>query len=350
MKKAITLCALFAVAGCLMLLTGCEPNVNNDGAAGGTTPLETTPRTTTTLPEHDNNNDDLFDDDINRDNDRYDDINDTDPFNHHDNEPAVGDETPAAPSYEKDEMAPVIPASVTLPDLEIELDGLSVTKIGWGLGRDTDARNRPVDALTAQKKYAHLGAIFIDDETDNKIYLTFDEGYENGFTPPILDALKAAGVPATFFVTYDYAKDNPELIRRMIDEGHVIANHSFTHPSFPGLTDEQVRDEIIKLHEYIRENFNYEMNLIRFPMGEFSERVLAITANLGYRSVFWSFAYVDWQVDNQPPPADALLRITNAAHPGAVILLHAVSATNAAILPDVLEYWVNNGYELAVFD
>jgi peptidoglycan-N-acetylmuramic acid deacetylase len=356
-SRVITLCTLFIIMGAVVLFTGCEPNVNNDGMAGGTTPLETTPRVpdVTHAPNTPNHPGATFttpitpsagDNDINE------------PESGFDNEPAVGGIPPTASFY--DDVAP-IPVMAMINDFEnnndendesppIELSGLCENKTGWGLGRHTDSKNRPTDALIAQNKYAHLGAIFIDGKTENKIYLTFDEGYENGFTPPILDALRDRGAKATFFITFDYARNEPGLIKRMINEGHEIANHSFSHPSFPGLTDEQVRDEIMKLHDYVKENFNYEMRLIRFPMGEFSERVLAITANLGYRSVFWSFAYVDWQVDNQPSFNEAFERITAASHPGAVVLLHAVSETNAEVLPSVIDYWIENGFELALFE
>jgi peptidoglycan-N-acetylmuramic acid deacetylase len=131
----------------------------------------------------------------------------------------------------------------------------------------------------------------------------------------------------------------------MIAEGHALGNHSWSHPSFPALTDGEIRDEIMKLHDYVKENFGYEMNLIRFPKGEFSEQVLALTKALGYKSVFWSFAYVDWNVDNQPPASESFTKITQASHPGAVILLHAVSCTNAEILGDVIDYWTGIGFE-----
>ena len=345
-SKTLTLCALFMLAGVAMLITGCEPNVNNDGLAGGTTPIETTPRVThnapgtvTTTPTNP----------IMGDND----INETDFGN--ENEPAVGGTSPTAPLFNENDSIPAS-ATILLPEDEedeliyIDLSELSEAKIGWGLGRHTDSKNRPTDAIAAQDKYSHLGAIFIDNETENKIYLTFDEGYENGHTQPILDTLKEKGVKATFFVTYDYVKDEPDLIKRMIDEGHELANHSYKHPSFPGLSDERVREEILTLHDYVEENFGYNMRLIRFPMGEFSERVLGITANLGYRSVFWSFAYVDWQVDSQPPADEALEKITTASHPGAVVLLHAVSSTNAEVLPSVIDYWHENGFEIALFE
>ncbi|MDR2531441.1 MAG: polysaccharide deacetylase family protein [Oscillospiraceae bacterium] len=349
-SRKIFICALAIVVSCLVL-SGCMPNVNNDGAAGtGTTPLVTTPRTVTTTPPP----------------------NHTTPRTQTD-EAAVGEIPSAAnPFIMKELMSnsilmefgdaavcelralsqqrnPYYPINRCLSDNSISTF-LSDTKIGWGLGRAVDERNRPVDALAAQSKYGHLGAVFIDDKTENKIFLTFDEGYENGYTPLILDTLKEKGVRATFFVTYDYCKDRPELVRRMIDEGHEVANHSYSHPSFPHLSDERVREEVMKLHDYVKDNFNYEMRLIRFPMGEFSERVLALTQELGYKSVFWSFAYVDWDVNNQPESDEAFRKITAAAHPGAVVLLHAVSGTNAEILAGVIGYWEENGFELGLIE
>ncbi|MDR2558094.1 MAG: polysaccharide deacetylase family protein [Oscillospiraceae bacterium] len=311
MKKTITLSVIIAVVGCVLLFTGCEPNVNNDGIGENINPIETTPRTTTTPPpitrepEHDRDNENEIVDE----------------------EEAVGN-NPTAFSFTIRELDAGEIAAVP---------AVSDTAVGWGLGRETDDRNRPLDALAAQSKYGHLGAVFIDDKTDSKIYLTFDEGYENGFSCRILDVLREKNAAAVFFITYDYAKNEPELVRRMIDEGHALGNHSWSHPSFPNLNDEQIREEIMKLHDYIKENFNYEMRLIRFPMGEFSERVLTVTRSLGYQSVFWSFAYVDWNVSSQPNPVEALEKITKAAHPGAVILLHAVSSTNAEILGDVID-------------
>jgi peptidoglycan-N-acetylmuramic acid deacetylase len=355
MKKLL---ATIAALGCLFVLAGCEPNVNNgnnDNILDDINPLNTTPRIPNNENEpgldrdRDNNgildhdrdrdNNGLLDNDEDKDNDRngildHDRGNGNDGlFDHNNDHSAVGDN----------------PTAFSFDIVELNLN-LSDTKIGWGLGRAVDDRNRPLDALNAQEKYGHLGAIFIDDTTADRIYLTFDEGYEYGLTPAILDTLREHGAKATFFVTYDYARAEPELIKRMINEGHEVANHSWSHPSFPALTDEQIKDEIMKLHDYIKENFGYEMRLIRFPMGEFSERVLAVTNNLGYRSVFWSFAYVDWDVNSQPDPYEAFGRVTAASHPGAVVLLHAVSSTNAVILGDVIMHWRDMGLEIGLFD
>lgn len=221
--------------------------------------------------------------------------------------------------------------------------GLSRSKIGWGLGKERDGANRPTDAVEAEEKYSSLNARFLTDE--GKICLTFDEGYENGYTAKILDVLKEKGVKAVFFVTYDYCRTSPELVQRMIDEGHVIGNHSYTHPSLPDCSDSEVIEEVSVLHDYVLENFGYEMSLFRFPRGEFSENTLKLVQNLGYTSVFWSFAYSDWDTSAQPEPTEAYSKITTSTHSG-IYLLHAVSSTNAEILGSVIDFWRGEGYEV----
>lgn len=303
-SKVLALCAVIILAGCLLLFTGCQPNYHTGGGVvGGTTAIQTTPRP----PAH-----------------------------------TTRATTPAAsPYYGNYGRSAVEGNSTAFSFKDVELS--AGNKVGWGLGSAVDSKNRPIDALSAQSKYGELGAVFINENTGNRIYLTFDEGYENGHTPQILDALGAKGVRATFFVTYDYCKNQPELIQRMINEGHEVGNHSWSHPSFPDCNGDRVREEIMKLHDYVKEGFGYEMRLIRFPMGEFSGPVLTIAHELGYKSVFWSFAYSDWEVGNQPSPEYAYQKIASATHPGAVILLHAVSATNAEILPELLRFWLGNG-------
>ena len=147
----------------------------------------------------------------------------------------------------------------------------------WGLGSHTDADNRPNAAVSAQQKYGDYHALFIGENTKT-IYLTFDEGYEYGYTESILDTLKEKGVHAVFFVTEPYAKAEPALVQRMIDEGHVVGNHSVTHPSagIPSLTVEQQQEEVMGNHQYIKDTFGYEMNLFRYPAGKFSEQSLAV--------------------------------------------------------------------------
>jgi len=321
--KAFLLCAAI---GCLLLFAGCEPNVNNGAGTTGTTPISTTPRATTTTSH----------------------TTTTTPHTTTTNETtAVGGTSSTAFLFTARTSFPsgFVPLSPNnLPNSS------SAKKIGWGLGKDVDDKNRPADALSAQQRYGGLNAVFIDSQTENRIYLTFDEGYENGYTPQILGALKEKGIKATFFVTYDYCRSAPELIKRMIAEGHEVGNHSYSHPSFPDCSEREVRDEIQKLHDYVKDNFNYEMRLVRFPKGEFSEKTLSIAKELGYTSVFWSFAYVDWQTENQPSAEEAYAKITSQSHQGAVILLHAVSKINAALMPDLLDFWIGSGLKPSLFE
>lgn len=223
-------------------------------------------------------------------------------------------------------------------------DNLRSTLIGWGLGKEKDSLYRPIDAVNAQETYGQYSSLFIDNSGDKVIYLTFDEGYENGYTSAILDTLKSSGTKAVFFVTYDYCRSAPDLVKRMIDEGHTVGNHSYSHPSFPKCSEKTVNEEVTLLHDYVKENFNYEMTLFRFPKGEFSEKTLALVQKLGYTSVFWSFAYQDWDVSQQPAASEAFETVTSATHSGGIFLLHAVSKANADALGDIIDYWKNNGY------
>ena len=225
----------------------------------------------------------------------------------------------------------------------IRSTALSDSKICWGLGKERDSDNRPVDAVKAEEKYAPLGGRFL--APDGMICLTFDEGYENGCTAAILDTLKEKNVKAVFFVTYDYCRTAPELVRRMIDEGHTVGNHTWSHPSMPDITQKEVWSEVTKLHEYVKSEFGYEMTLFRFPKGEFSERSLNDVHNLGYTSLFWSFAYADWDTSKHIDPAEALARIEASTHSG-IYLLHAVSQTNADILGTLIDYWHEHGYKV----
>lgn len=234
------------------------------------------------------------------------------------------------------------------PASQTGAQGLDTTKLGWGPGGPVDENNRPDGATVYQEKYGQYAADFIRENNQN-IYLTFDEGYENGYTDDILDTLQEKGVQAVFFVTMPYVQSEPELVQRMIDEGHIVGNHSVNHPSFPEISLEECRQEIMELHDYVKENFGYEMSLFRFPMGEFSEADLKVVQDLGYRSVFWSFAYRDWLVDEQPDPQEAIATIEDKCHPGAIYLLHAVSETNAQILGQVIDDLRGEGYVFCAY-
>lgn len=237
-------------------------------------------------------------------------------------------------------------AQTTVEVTEIGNQYYSTEKVVWGPGR-AENHQRPTDPIMLQESYGDLGGQFIMSD-DKFICLTFDEGYENGYTPMILDTLKEKKVKAIFFVTYDFVKDNPDLIERMIDEGHIIGNHSYRHYTMDEVSEAEATEEIAFLDKYMKENFKYRMTLFRFPKGEFSENTLALANSLGYKSVFWSFAYADWDTQNPADKQDAFDTITSYTHNGEIMLLHAVSATNAEILGSVIDEVRNQGYEFTI--
>ena len=249
----------------------------------------------------------------------------------------------AAESTASEEEAALPAAAGAAMDLSA-LSGLSTEKQGWGQGTETNADNVPVSCVSFQKQYGGYGALFWQETDEKTLTLTFDEGYENGNTARILDTLKQKQCPAVFFITGDDLNTSPELVERMIEEGHQVGNHSQTHPSLPDLTPEEAAGEITTLSQAVEEQFSYEMTLFRPPMGEFSEQTLALTQQLGYQSVFWSYAYRDWLTEEQPDPEEALQKAVAAAHDGAIYLLHAVSSTNAQILGDFIDQMRTAGY------
>jgi len=241
---------------------------------------------------------------------------------------------------------------IVLENQQIDLNGLDTTGLDWGQGGDLDQWNRPAGCMQYQEKYGKYNAYFISDEPEKKvIYLTLDEGYEYGCSQRILDTLKEKNVHVVFFVTKSYAEQNPELVQRMIDEGHEVGNHSVTHPAagLPSQDIEKQTSEVTGNHDYIKQNFNYDMHLFRYPAGKFSEQSVALLNNLNYKSVFWSFAYLDYDVENQPDPAESLQKIMDKLHPGAIYLLHAESETNTQILGDFIDQALAQGYEFKVF-
>ncbi|QBD85591.1 delta-lactam-biosynthetic de-N-acetylase [Clostridium tetani] len=192
---------------------------------------------------------------------------------------------------------------------------------------------------------------FLGDTSEKVIYLTFDEGYENGYTSKILDVLKANDVKAAFFVVTPYIKTNKDLIKRMVDEGHLVCNHSVHHPSMAQVAlkgKEKFKEEFTGVEEIFKEVTGKEMpKFFRPPMGKYSELSLAYTKELGYKTIFWSFAYNDWNVDKQPNPEAAKKRIVDKAHNGAIYLLHAVSKTNTEVLDSVIKELKDKGFRFA---
>ncbi|MBS5912570.1 MAG: delta-lactam-biosynthetic de-N-acetylase [Paenibacillus macerans] len=195
------------------------------------------------------------------------------------------------------------------------------------------------------------GAIFLGDTSLKELFLTFDNGYENGYTAPILDTLKAKKVPAVFFVTGHYVKDQPELLKRMVAEGHLIGNHSWSHPDMTTISDERIRDELERVkQETAKVTGRQEMKYLRPPRGIFSDRTLRVTKELGYTNVFWSVAYKDWDVKAQRGADYAYRQVVSQLHPGAVILLHSVSKDNAAALGSIIDEARRQGYEFKSLD
>ncbi|MCD7730792.1 MAG: polysaccharide deacetylase family protein [Oscillospiraceae bacterium] len=228
-----------------------------------------------------------------------------------------------------------------------ELYGLNTESHGYGQGVECDEDNCPTGAKMFNDEYNEYDSYAVFEDTKG-VCLTFDQGYENGYTPSILDTLEEKNVKAVFFLTGDYAKRNKDLVKRMIDEGHIIGNHGMKHESLPSLSPEDAAEEIMSLHDYVKQEYGYEMTYFRPPCGEYSEQSMAVCQRLGYKTMLWSFAYCDWDVNNQPDAASALERVSGAAHDGAIYLLHSVSETNAEILPQVIDNIRKQGYDFVL--
>lgn len=244
------------------------------------------------------------------------------------------------------------PAPKVLNDPIEDIPSLDSESHGWGQGNNVDELNRSVSCDQFQEKYARYHADFIQPADKKVIYLTFDEGYEYGLTSSILDTLKEKQVKAVFFVTKSYAEKDPALVQRIIDDGHILGNHSVTHPldGLPSLTIEQQKEEVMGNHDYVKETFGYEMYLFRFPVGLFSEQSLAVVNNCNYHSVFWSFAYLDYDVNNQPDEQQSYEKLVSKLHPGAIYLLHPESQTNADILGEFIDEARAEGYTIGDYD
>lgn len=216
---------------------------------------------------------------------------------------------------------------------------------GYGQGTQLDENNCPVGASDFNSAYSSYGAYALSKDK-NTIILTFDQGYENGYTEKILDTLKEKNVKAIFFLTGDYAKKETSLVRRMIDEGHCIGNHGMKHLKMSEISENEIIEEVQSLHDFVLEKYDYEMQYLRPPCGEFSEKSLETVQKLGYKTIMWSFAYVDWNTDSQPDCCASKEKIISSAHGGEIILLHSVSSTNCEILSDVIDGLREKGYNL----
>lgn len=226
---------------------------------------------------------------------------------------------------------------------------LSNKKIGWGIKREPNHKQPDVGSINRRILDKYEG-ICLGGSNSKYVYLTFDMGYEAGYTAKILDVLKQNNVPAVFFITAHYLNTQPDLVKRMIDEGHIVGNHTVNHKSMPDITNEQMQKEVMDLHTAIYQKFGYEMKYIRPPKGEYSERTIAYTNTLGYKTVMWSLAYDDWDENKQGREEYGKKKIIDNIHNGAVILLHATSKDNSNILDDCIKQIRTMGYEFKSLD
>lgn len=216
---------------------------------------------------------------------------------------------------------------------------------GWGLSFQEEGKrpagNASIDDL---KQY---NAYYASDTDQKIIYLTFDAGYENGNTPAILDALKKHQAPAVFFVVGNFIKDNPDLIRRILADEHIIGNHTMTHPDLPQISSMDAFQKELQDVEELYTSLTGEpmTKFYRPPRGIYSTENLSMAKELGYSTFFWSLAYVDWIQDQQPSREEAFQKLLTRIHPGAIVLLHNTSSTNAEILDELLTKWEEMGYE-----
>ena len=214
----------------------------------------------------------------------------------------------------------------------------------WGLSFTVEGQSPAGPA--SPEDLEKFGAAYIGDPEEKVLYLTFDAGYENGHTAQILDVLKKHNVPAAFFLVGNYLKTQPDLVRRMVAEGHTVGNHTMHHPDMSKIEDEAAfARELSDLEALYLEITGAEMpKFYRPPQGTYSQKNLEMANKLGYKTVFWSLAYADWDNDNQPSHETAMKKLTSRVHNGAVILLHSTSKTNAQILDELLTKWEQEGY------
>lgn len=220
----------------------------------------------------------------------------------------------------------------------------------WGLGFGAEG-TQPTGNVSAEelKKY---DAYYLGGKEEKVLYLTFDCGYENGNTEPILDALKKHNAPATFFVVGHFLESAPEIAKRMAADGHAVGNHTYHHPDMSAISDlasfQKEVDDVAALYKKVT---GQEMaKYYRPPQGKYSTENLSMAKELGYSTFFWSLAYVDWNVDDQPTKEEAFDKLLTRVHPGAIVLLHSTSKTNGEILDELLTKWEEMGYRFRPLD
>ena len=251
----------------------------------------------------------------------------------------------AAAALSLDRDAAASPASAPAA-----VEAVEASAANWGLSFPTEGQ--PPTGNASVEDLAQYDAYYLGDTSRKVIYLTFDCGYENGCTEKILDALKKHNAPAAFFVVGHMLESAPDIVRRMAAEGHIVGNHTFHHPDMSSISDQSAfQQELDSLAALYRETTGQELSrFYRPPQGKYSVDNLKQAQALGYRTVFWSLAYVDWYADDQPTPEQAYAKLLPRIHDGAIVLLHSTSTTNAEILDDLLTKWEEMGYQFASLD
>ena len=214
----------------------------------------------------------------------------------------------------------------------------------WGLSFQEEGKAPAIDV--DKEILQELEGYYLGNEEDKKIYLTFDAGYENGNTEKILDALKENNVKAAFFLVGNYLETCPDIVKRMVEEGHIVGNHTYHHKDMAAFTTEKAfMKELTDLEDLYKEIVGSDMpKFYRPPQGKYSEEQLQWAKNNGYKTCFWSLAYVDWDEKKQPSKKEAMEKLTKRIHPGAIVLLHSTSSTNGEIMGDIIKEWTKMGY------
>ena len=270
-------------------------------------------------------------------------------------EPTPTIQTTIEPTIEPSSEVTPTPASTQVPTPTPKpapsgsLASLDNKGSGWGFVKVKGSK--PEISQKIQDLFKKYDTYYMDPSEQKVLYLTFDEGYENGYTAQILDTLKKCDVPAAFFVTGSYFDRQPELMDRIVNEGHIVGNHTENHPNLHKLSDpEKMRKELTELDDKFYKKYGFHMKYMRPPEGEYSERVLAVAQDAGYKTIFWSFAYKDWERDNIKGSQYAYDSITPYLHSGCIVLLHAVSPDNANALEDIINYAKEHGYVFKSLD
>lgn len=242
-------------------------------------------------------------------------------------------------------------ARVTHTDTRIRTDTVPASADGnWGLSFPNEGQMPIGNATADYLKQFH--AYYVQDTSDPVIYLTFDAGYENGHTAAILDTLKKHNVPAAFFLVGNYLETSPELVKRMVEEGHIVGNHTYHHPDMSKISSKESFEKELQDLEVLYQQVTGQpmKKYYRPPQGKYSESNLKMASDMGYHTFFWSLAYVDWYEDKQPSKEEAFKKLLGRIHPGAIVLLHSTSKTNAEILDELLTKWKEMGYRFGTLD